>query len=604
MPGVTTGLDQGFYAGGGLSALVPSLYPVAIDGHPYLIDLKSGAFKRQTIPLLRQQADNSNLPGESSINPEDLWRRAQQTWHHGAGQKFLDREDADSSRFNVSKGVDVWEKWQLSLLNATERKVPATTNVNQNVLAVGNRLYWADGATLRFTTDPTASSPSWTAVTGLNTNPIDGMTTDGYNVYVSQGSQGVYLTNRTISTATSWATGTSGPIGYVRGRLMVGLANALANPVVTGALTAFYTQPNTDFRWVGFAEGQGQIYAAGFSGDKSLIYRTAVRQDGTALDVPVVAAELPDGEIVRSIQGYLGFVVVGTDKGVRFATADGQGNLTLGSLIRTNVPVYAFEPQDRFVWFGWTNYDSQSTGLGRLDLSSFVAPLTPAYASDLMVTAQGTVTSVVTFGDRRYFTVAGYGLVGELTTKVASGTVDSGKMTFGIPDPKVGMFLQVRHQALQGQLTLSVSVDGGPFEDLGLNAMQGTTVTSLPLGERAGETFETRLKLTASGAVSPVITRQTLRAYPGPARGEIFIVPLLFHEIIEVDGQERFLDPEEELNRIRSMVTDHRLVIYQESNTERAVFVEDYEWSPTSETMDGHFWNGTCVVKLKAVTEY
>lgn len=604
MPGVTTGLDQGFYQGGGLSELVPALYPVAIDGRPYLIDLKSGAFKRQTIPVLRQQADNSNLPGESSINPEDLWRRAQESWHHGAGQKFLDRGEADPNRFNASKGVDVWERWQLTLLNGTERKVPASVNVNQIVLAVGNRLYWADGATLRFTTDPTASSPTWTAVTGLNTNPIDGMATDGYSVYVSQGSQGIYLTNRTISTATSWVTGTSAPVAFVRGRVMVAMNNSLANPIAAGAATAFYTHPNTDFRWVGFAEGPGQIYAAGFSGDKSIIYRTAVRQDGTALDIPIVAAELPDGEIVRAIQGYLGFVVIGTDKGIRFANPDGQGNLTLGSIIAIPSPVYCFEPQDRFVWFGWSNFDTLSTGLGRLDLSVFIAPLTPAYASDILAEAQGTVTSVCTFGNRRYFTVSGYGLVGELTTKVASGYVDSGKMTFGIPDQKVGMFVQVRHQPLTGDLRIAVSVDGGVFADLGLNNQQGTNVTNLPMGERAGETFEFRVTITPLGALTPIITRTTLRAYPGPARGEVFVVPLLLHEILNVDGQERFLDPEEELNRIRAMVTDHRLVIYQESKTERAVFVEDYEWSPYSETMDGHFWNGTCVVKLKAVSEY
>jgi hypothetical protein len=603
MPGITTGLDQGFYQGGGLSDLVPALYPVAIDGRPYLIDLKSGAFKRQTIPVLRQQADNSNLPGESSINPEDLWRRAQETWHHGAGQKFLDRDQADSSRFNQSKGIDVWEKWQLTLLNDTERKVPSTANVNQHVLAVGTRLYWADGATLRYTTDPTVTSPTWVAVTGLNTNPIEGLATDGYNVYISQGSQGIYKTDRSTSVAASWATGNAGVVAYVRGRIMVALANALANPTATGALTAFYTQPNTDFRWVGFAEGQGQIYAAGFSGDKSIIYRTAVRQDGTALDVPVVAAELPDGEIVRAIQGYLGFVVVGTDRGVRFATTDGQGNLTLGSIIAVP-PVYCFEPQDRFVWFGWTNFDALSTGLGRLDLSAFVAPLTPAHASDLMATAQGRVTSVCTFGTRRYFTVSGYGLIGELTTKVTEGFLDSGKMTFGIPDTKVGMFLQVRHQPLSGQLRLEVSVDGGPFVALGANLMQGSTQTIFPLGEMAGETFEFRVRLYGSAALSPIVTRATLRAYPGPARGEIFIVPLILHETIEVDGQERYLDPETELNHIRSVVKDHRLVIYQESKTERAVFVEDYEWTPVSETMDGHFWNGVCVVKLKAVSEY
>lgn len=599
------GFDSGFYQGGGLSQLVPSLYPVALDGHPYLVDLKSGAFKRQSIQLLRTQADTSNLPGEQSINPEDLWRRGQETWHHGAGQESLDRPDSDSSRFFRSKGIDVWTKWNVSLLKDTERKVPSTTNVNQNLLAVGTRLYWADGATLKFTTDPTGTSPTWTTVTGTGANPISGLATDGYNIYIAQGSNGLYISNRTISTASSWATGTANIVNYVTTRLMVGQANVLYNPTGSGALVPYYTHSNTDFVWTGFAAGQGQIYACGFSGDKSIVYRITIRQDGTALDIPIVAVELPDGEIARSIQGYLGFVVIGTDKGVRFATQDGQGNLTLGSLIRTASAVLAFEPQDRFVWFGWSNYDGFSTGLGRLDLSVFVAPLTPAYASDLMVTTQGVVTSVVTFNDRRYFTVSAYGLVGETTNLVASGTLESGKITYGIPDTKVGMFLQARHLPLAGSVTLGVSIDGGNYIDLGINNTALSTITSLPVGERAGEYFSIRSTLARAGglATGPTLTRHTLRAYPGPIRGEIIILPLLLHETLEIDGLERYIDPQTELNWIRALVNDHRLVVYQEAERAVSVFVEDYEWSPHAETLDGRFWNGTCIVKLKAVTD-
>jgi len=622
MSGISAGLDQGFFQGGGLSQLVPNLYPVAIDGRPYLVDLKSGQFKRQSIQLLRQQADTSNLPGEASINPEDLWRRSQETWHHGAGQIHYDRPDSNPARFRASKGIDVWTKWQLSLLNDTQRKTPATTNVNQHLVVAGSFLYWADGATLRRTADPTVGSPTWTTITGLNTNPIVGLASDGYNVWIAQGGQGLYVTNNSTTVATQMVTGNVGGVAFMKGERLMIVGSGVdkhriwnvttannTNTTLTTGTTALFPDPlkshrNTDFTWVGFAEGQGVIYAAGYSGDKSYIYRTTVRPEGTGLDIPVVAAEFPDGEIVRSMQGYLGFVVAGTDQGVRFATSDQVGNLTLGSLIRTNVSVLCFEPQDRFVWFGWTNYDSQSTGLGRLDLQSFVAPLTPAYASDLMVQAAGTVTAIVTFGSRRYFTVSGYGLVGEINVPVPSGVLESGRIHYGMPDTKVAMYVNARHQPLAGNVVLSIAVDGESYVTLGQNSVELSTLTSLPVGQRSGGYFELRLGLLpGGGGVSPFVTRLTLRAYPGPARGEIFIVPLMLYEIIQVGGQEEFLDPLSELNAIRSMVTDHRLVAYQEAGVQRAVFVEDYEWTPHSETMDGTFWNGTCVVKLKSVSE-
>lgn len=625
--------DSGFFEGGSVSDLVPGQYPVAIDGNPYLVDLKSGAFKRQSIPILRQQADNSNQPGEASINPEDLWRRAEETWHHGAGQDYLDRGGtsltvfsqtaitSDAARFNKSKGIDVWTRWQLSLLNDTERKTPTTTNANQNLVVAGAYLYWGDGTTLRRTTDPTVSAPSWTTITGTGANPILSLASDGFDVWAAQGSNGVYATTTGGTTASHLATGNAGVVGYVKDRLMVAgsgvdkhriwnIDNYSTPATFTTGATGVYPDPlyshnNTDFTWVGFAEGLGSLYAAGYSGDKSLIYRTAIKATGATLDVPVVAGELPDGEIVRSIQGYLGFLVIGTDQGVRFASADSSGNLTLGSLIKTNSSVQCFEPQDRFVWFGWTNYDGTSTGLGRLDLTSFIDPLTPAHASDLMVSTQGTVTSIATFGNRRYFTVSTYGLVGELSNLVTSGTLDSGKITFGIPDVKVSMFIQGRHSQLNGSVAFDISFDGGPFVNVGLNNVTQTTETSVPTGQQTGVTFEVRTTLTRGTVTTgPILYRVTLRSYPAPARGRFFMVPLLLHESIELDGgYQKFLNPQTELDRIETWIRDHQLVLYQEGSSSFSVFVEDFEWTPHNETADGTFWNGTCVVKLKSVTE-
>ena len=36
-----------YYAGGSINSLVPFVFPVAINGRPYIVDSKSGEFTRQ-----------------------------------------------------------------------------------------------------------------------------------------------------------------------------------------------------------------------------------------------------------------------------------------------------------------------------------------------------------------------------------------------------------------------------------------------------------------------------------------------------------------------------------------------------------------------------
>ena len=50
--------------------------------------------------------------------------------------------------------------------------------------------------------------------------------------------------------------------------------------------------------------------------------------------------------------------------------------------------------QFKYIWFGWSDFDNVSTGLGRQDLSTFIDQQAPAYTSDLMVTGGGEVTSM------------------------------------------------------------------------------------------------------------------------------------------------------------------------------------------------------------------
>lgn len=620
-PALDVGLDAGLFGGGSATVTtVPARFDVALNGRAYLVDSKPEFYRykyvRNTVPLLRTQADTGNLPGEQSINPAGLWPRAAESWHHGAGQAHFDRPDSDSSQFRTSKGVNVWARWQLTLLGDTaNRKTSANTNLA--VISVGTRLYVVDGNALSYTTDITAGSPTFTGVTGGPVVAPTSMASDGYNVWVAYGdTNGVYTTNRGSGAATQLVTSTlSGTpvVGYVKGRLMVANGPALYNitSVVPAVLpTALFTQANTDFTWVAFAEGPTNIYAAGYSGDKSLIYRTSIKTDGTALDAPQVAGELPDGEIVRAIQGYLGFLVIGTDKGLRLANIGSTGDLTIGALVTTSSAVRCFEPQDRFVWYGLTNYDAVSTGLGRLDLTVFTQPTTPAYASDLMATAQGAVTSVATFQNLRVFAVSGVGVFAETAALVASGTIDSGHSAYGIPDDKVAMALDLRHDALVGSVAGSLSINGGSFTQVGsTNSAAATTVTPLAINQQRGERFEWRVTLSRSGSVTttgPTLTRATLRSYPAPARTKTIAVPIMLYEQMKDRfGNAIRYDPHAELDAIDLLWASQQLCTYQEGTTSFSVLVDDYEWRPHQPTSDDQpleqFWNGTVLVTLRVI---
>lgn len=158
---------------------VPSRLPLGIETHGYMFD--AAGFRRETVPVLRQQADQSSEPGEQSLNPAGLWRRSQESWHHGAGQEFLDGktdEAADPHRFRYSKGVDVWTKGQVSLHHRT-LKAWSTTSTNLR-LAVSYAnpngpfcLHVADGTELYFNPLPFGGLNSFALQTGSGWTPTN-----------------------------------------------------------------------------------------------------------------------------------------------------------------------------------------------------------------------------------------------------------------------------------------------------------------------------------------------------------------------------------------------------------------------------------------------
>jgi hypothetical protein len=601
-----------FYTGTGSSNLVPSVFPVAIDGRPYMIDQKSGDFTRGFEARIRDTFDQATEPGESTINPQGLWRRSQNSWHVGSGQVYGD-VDSTPFRFFKSKGINPWNKGQITLHNSTTLLTLTATNANAQVIVAGERLYAINAGVLSYTLDPFVATPTWVTTTHASGTPsgsIQATTTDGFRVYVAYPGDGVRSTDTSGSVISSTkvagsTTGNYTMLGFAKNYVFGGVANVLNN--ISGASEApLITHRDTNFRWVDIATGQNAIYAAGWSGNNSQVFKITITDDSASLRNGGVALELPTGEIITAIKGYLGFVLIGTNKGVRFCSTDNQSNLISGPLISTPNPVYDFTTEGRFAWFTYSSYDATSTGLGRLDLSVFSAPNTPAWATDLMYTSTGAVKSCDTIASKRVFVVTGVGIVVENSAlSVASGELETGKFRWGIMDRKFVVKLDLRTLNLKGSVAVATAIDNNDYVSNGTS----TVATEVQHTFNGTETkmIEGGFKITLTkGSLAsdiPVLTRFTARAYVTPTRSQFFKVPVLLHRQLNMWGQTYTINVENELSELRQLVLDPHIVLYQEGNETFSVIVEDVEWKPIDAHDRQWEWDGTAIVTMRSMQE-
>lgn len=609
--GFSSDYDDPYFAGVATAeaALVPGTYAVAVNGHPYMLNTDPQAietygdnFKEESLPLLRQQADQARLPGESSLSPAQFWRRSADSWHGGAGQSAYDRENSDPLRFSVSKGVNPWTRYQLTLLPGTTN-IRASANVGLQVAVANTNIYIVDGTAIVGTSNLTA----FTTVTGTPATAATSITSNGGLAWSAHGTNGIYQING--FTATSYVTGTVSVLGYAKGRLLAAHNQSLYNPLAAGALpAALFTHPDTGWAWTCFAEGNAVIYAAGAVGDRSRIYRIGIKEDGTGLNAPIVAASLPTGEVVHTMLGYLGFLIVGTSKGVRFATATASGDLTLGALIPTPGAVHTLDAADRYVWFGWTNYDTVSSGLGRFDLQTINDGLAPAYASDLMATGQGAVrgTGLSSTLNRRLFTVDGVGVFAETTTAVAAGTLTTGQINYGIADAKVPVAVDLKHSPLPVGTSVSVSLssDRGTPTVIGASSATGAVSPAEPIstGARRAEEIELTMTLASSGGVGPTLTRWTLLSYPAPVGASTYTLPLqLAPRLMTFNNTDVSQDPYSEYEFLTALHSSREIFTVQVGNATFEGTLENYKWVPDRHTHDRGWWSGTFIAIVRRI---
>jgi hypothetical protein len=606
------GFDEPFYTGP-LISTETGRYPVAINGRGYFID--QAKYKRMFIDQLRPPSDQSEEVGESSINPLGLWRRGTTDWSLGAGQALFDGPTSDRARFSDSRGIDVWDRHVIKLHHDTELKEASAETVI-HLLEAGANLYVSLGEVLKRTTDATPASPTMTTITGLpgGANDVTGLAATGEHIYVAAGND-LYRGSLGAGSVASWysATDVRG-VWYVNGRLLVTRDNVIAELSAAAAETILKTHNQASFDWVDVVGTPNGIFAAGHDGINSEIYSVRVNADTGALGAFVVAAPLPRSELVNAIEFYGGLLFIGTDKGVRTAQVGDDATLTYGPLIEVGA-VNDFAVDGQFVWFSW--YDGSVARLGRLSPSTFTEPLVPAYASDLEANLDGItpgsfeVGEVARFEGRTYFGLTGTGWFGETSTYMAEGTLNTGTVRYGILDPKLIINFDYRMKPLPdgASVTFSVGFDDDTRASLTPTTQTGARGPTTPqtLDHTPTETADPRIILGAGTAelTTPELTRWVMKAHPTPEMVQQILVPVILRTRVETEkgegGQVEYYDVRAEVEYLKGLVRDQRIVTYQEGDVGESCVVMNIELQAMEWNLEVLALEGTCLVQLKTI---
>ncbi len=430
-------------------------YDVAVGGQPFFYAINDARpYIRQTAPYKKDQFDNGKEPGEQSLT--GWWLRSQSSFHSGSGIKFYDPSAGETVdyRFTDSKGVNVWTKGQVTLLKDT-----ATTHYTTGAIQTNGKpfqiarsieyggtngvLLWDEYDVDKIAEDGTVTHfLDYAAGTDYAVNAI---CDDGTNAFwitniVASGTPrlriykklltGVSGAGDTLMISDNGITVNTAVMEYVKDRIVMGINNKIYE-ISSSASTLpspVYTHSDTDIVFSSITASGPAIYIAGYSGTQSSIFKFTLNTSGVmpTLTTAITAAEMPVGEIIHKIFYYLGYMMIGTNKGIRAAVvSDQDGSINYGPLIvETTQPCYDFAARDRFIWCA-TGVDG-AAGVIRIDLGNEIETLRFAYANDLYVSGtSGYSTVTCAFAgttDRLVFA----------TTAVNAGSINNKALTTNV----------------------------------------------------------------------------------------------------------------------------------------------------------------------------
>ena len=338
---------------------------------------------------------------------------------------------------------------------------------------------------------------------------------------------------------------------FVKDRIILCVNNSVYELATTATSlpSATYTNPNTNYHYTSVSASGAAIYTAGHSGIYSTVQKYVLTTGGAiqVLTQATVAAEFPPGEIVEKLYYYLGYMMIGTSKGMRVAVVNDQdGSISYGPLIvETAQPVYDFAARDRFVWCA-SGIGSLDAGLIRIDLGQGIEgeQLRFAWANDLQFaqTAEHYTTGVAFLGttNRLAFCTAyevtnGAIYLESATVLRSSGYITTGGIRYGTLEPKNYKFIRARGDFSFGAMDIfTLDPSNNTFTIITYNAGVGSpeAATTSPQGPQEFLSYKFTLSRSASDtSKGPVFKGYQTKALPATERQRVIQFPVWCYDV-------------------------------------------------------------------------
>ena len=545
-------------------------YDIAIDALPFFLNTSDEfPYRRYTAQYRKQQIDQSTEPGEQSIT--GWWVRSESSFHAGEGIKYYDPSAGETVayRFTDSKGVNVWTKGQVTLLPSCSQGHNTTGAVlsNGRVQQSVRSIKWSgnNGVLLHdeYDVDKIDVTNPGTPIHFIDYNsgadfPVYAICDDGTTAY--------WITNTTTkktvykkaltgtsSTADTKMFDQAGTISnatmeYVKDRIVMCADNKVYEFFNSSSAmpTEVYTHPTAAHIYTSITASGAAIYISGYNGIQSTIHKFTLASNGSmpVLSSAVVAAELPVGEIAHRIFYYLGYMMIGTSRGIRVAKiSEVDGSVSYGPLIvETSQPVYDFAARGNFVWCA-TGVDG-NPGTIRINLNEEIQTLSFAYANDVYVpSVSGKTTTGCAFAgdtDRLMFSTAfadsanGYIYAQDATSLVENGYITTGAIRYGTLENKVFKILKALVNNTYGALAIS-SIDYANNEYNVGNFAEGDFTSEIgipyPVGSQQFLSFKFTLnRYSTNTDLGPTFNGFQLKALPAVPRQRIIVYPLACYD--------------------------------------------------------------------------
>ena len=528
-------------------------YDMAIAGLPFFIAASDDSpYRRVTAKYRKEQYDQTREAGEQSLT--GWWFRSQSTFHLGAGIKYFEPAQDESLRFQYaeSKGVDIFTKGQVTLLNSTASfysgAAPAQLiGVNDGT---NDCIVLTDGTAIKKITSAGSSTTFSQAGTA---STIYSLTTNGKQYFFINGTH-VHRGNLAGSTSDTEiynaSSTTRGTIRFVKQRLIAAINNKIyeldANNSSGALPTVLFTHPNTSWVWSSISEGPSAIYVSGYdpNGTSSSVFK--IQLDVTnanalgfpSLETPTVIIDLPEGERINDFDVYLGtYAVLATNKGFRVGVSDTNGNIQYGPLLFDQAECNSIAFRDRFAYLA-TTIDGEA-GLVKVDLSTTVTAnsLVFPWAWDLVASGVAAASNQVAFfgnTDRAAFSSGNVIYAESTTNKVTSGYLQTGFIRYNTLENKLFKLLNPRVDTTDGAIDIkSVDYSNTEYNIGGFAQGSATTEIGVPYPNSAQEYLAFKFTISRSSTDAtkgPLFTGYQLKSLPAVPRQRIIQYPLFCYD--------------------------------------------------------------------------